>query len=490
MAYSTRAFTADGPNTVGEAGKVYFAWQVEQGQWPIADGLSAPYYPSVHGLLTHAVVGLWGRSVGARETDLYSMGRWISLLLTVAALFLLGDVGRRLGARPAVLAWCLLLWVGTPAFLQHAVSYRPDNWLLFLESIALWTVLFGRNRSHVWNTVLLLLPMVAFHVKAPGVAIGAEIVLGLGLIRGWKPAVLLGAGQGVLLAASLAIVQWASGGRYLSAFAHGVAGVGGSPGQVLLALLGSRDVVLPFLVITPATLLGRIRHLGKEDVRTRALVAFWAASTSIAVVISTRAGSDSYYFLGAGTYGLLCWAVVMSRWKAGQGADTLVAKTGDARLHLGVSGAAVTLLALFGPLAVPGHERGSDIALAQTERVAGDRQLIADRINRGGQYCYTDDPGLNVLLKRPAVIYPSIEVLMMRSRALPVDLLEQRLREGSFDCMVSTGMTLTYPGSPMLQADFWRTAQIYYPRIERQGIYRVMFPRRPGRASGMSLVVP
>ena len=88
LVYLTLALLVPGENTVGEAGKVFYAERVLAGELPFLPGESPPYYPAVHGVLLHASVGAIGKLLSLPHTDLYFVGRGISLLFTLASLFL------------------------------------------------------------------------------------------------------------------------------------------------------------------------------------------------------------------------------------------------------------------------------------------------------------------------------------------------------------------------------------------------------------------
>jgi len=88
LVYLMLALLVPGENTVGEAGKVFYAERVLAGELPFLPGESPPYYPAVHGVLLHASVGAIGKLLSLPHTDLYFVGRGISLLFTLASLFL------------------------------------------------------------------------------------------------------------------------------------------------------------------------------------------------------------------------------------------------------------------------------------------------------------------------------------------------------------------------------------------------------------------
>jgi len=70
---------AYGPNTVGEAGKVYYAKNFIEGRSIFSSGETAPFYPSFHGALLHSMVGVVGRLFQLETNCLYYIGRGISI---------------------------------------------------------------------------------------------------------------------------------------------------------------------------------------------------------------------------------------------------------------------------------------------------------------------------------------------------------------------------------------------------------------------------
>jgi hypothetical protein len=459
---------------VGEAGKVYFAQKVQAGEWPVAEGTAPPYYPSVHGLLTHAVVGGVGRLIDAETSDLFTIGRVLSVLLTGLALGLLASVGRRLGVPWAPLGLSLVLWMGTQAFLRHAVSYRPDNWLLFLSALAIWVLSHPKLKESVRIWVLLLLPTLSFHVKAPGLAVGLAIFLAVGFSSRWKRAFLLGLGQGLVLFLSLLWAQLATDGVYFQAFSGGVVNVGLSFQNSLAALIDSLDPVLLLLILGPLAVLPKTIRLATADPSVRVLTVFWGLALPVSVMAAVRNGSDSYYFMEVGTFGLLLSLAVLSRWHEADGPSR--------QDRTATPGAPWILVAMATLLSLPvaatrtSEDLTWDVALVRSTLLAETRPVLARRINAEGLYCYSDDPGLNILLHRPAVIYPLLEQQMMGSGVLEDGAAERAVHDQTYDCVVSSGINWSFRGKTVIPPSYWRAVEAAYPRIETLGRYRIFFP--------------
>jgi hypothetical protein len=85
-------------NTLGEAGKVYYAHRFQTGRTIFEAGDQPPFYPSMHGALLHAAVGMIGRLFDLPMGSLYGVGRAISIVMTLLALAGAGVILRAIGA--------------------------------------------------------------------------------------------------------------------------------------------------------------------------------------------------------------------------------------------------------------------------------------------------------------------------------------------------------------------------------------------------------
>lgn len=464
--YLIRAFAAPGPNTVGEAGKVYFASRIQDGRSPFADGGSPPYYPSVHGVLTHTSVGGIGWLLRASPNVLYQLGRLVSVLTTAVALVLLADLGRRLAIPAKWLAGGLLLWIGTYDLVAHTVSYRPDNWLLFLGALACWIVSVRPN-GVVTFVVLALLPSLAFHVKSTGVAITGAIVASLALQGRARMGLALGGIQIAVLLLTIQMLNVCSDGSYVAGL-QGIGRVPASAWNVLLVLVP--DPVIPWILVLPVVWL---RPLLRRDVERSSvlvpLLAFWGITGLVYGLAAARSGSNTYYFLEPATYGLL---LVLARIGSRRALGTI-----DATVS--VRPVALTLITAF--LALPTalslavRGRGADVELYRTERLGRTRARLAERINKAGLYCYSDDPGLNVLLDKPAVIYPLLQMQMVEAATLPRETLLGPVERKEFDCVALSGVRWRYHGLLVPSESFVSAVKRAYPRSEFIGNYEVWF---------------
>lgn len=477
VAYMVRAWTAGGPNTTGEAGKVYFAGRIQDGRSPFADGRSPPYYPSFHGVLVHATVAAVGEILQASRSDLYRIGRVASLLMTAAALLLLADLGRRTGVASPLLFGGFLLWIGSYGLVAHTVSYRPDNWLFFLGVLACWLVAVQPERG--WsNVVLALLPAVAFHVKTPGVALGAAIVAALVLRGSWRRALKLGVVQATLLVASVLALNHLSNGTYLAGL-RSIGHVTFSVGNIFVAFT-PLDPVIPWLLFLPlvwlpALLAGRPFRERGSPVAT--LLVFWLVTLATYGSAAARSGSNTYYYLEPATYGLLLGLVWLQRGRGGEHSNR-----GTSWRHIRMVAIPVftALLALPSTIPLLRNGRMANAALYRTERLKGDRERLAAWVNTARLYCYSDDPGLNVLLDRPAVIHPLLQTQMIEAGTLPRSTLLRPVETQEFDCVILSGVRSSYRGRLVLPDTFFSAVAEHYPRATEFGRYQIRYPDQGG----------
>ena len=425
----------DGPNTVGEAGKVFYAHRFQEGYTIFLRGHEPPYYPSVHGPLLHVVVGAVGRAIRLEPERLYFVGRFISVTCAVLGLACCGAVLRHLEAGRV---WLLVAGVAFLAYervLQHSVSYRPDFWIFFLSAGACW--LFVAHSTRWWAlAALTVLPVVAFFIKAPGIWILGATVLALCGQGRWRPGIICGFSSACLLTGSISIVQWISHGALLDSFLNGM--------KVPFARVHYRvlfeasqawlPLVLP-LVIGPAV----IASERNQQIRQKWLIVlmFWGVSLLAGLVTMSRAGSDMNYLLDSYAFGMVMFVAWIAR-----------VLRGDFRswLKRGVPVAAVGVAAIFVLLNLGPWYRTlldsppADIAVMKTQQFGPFRKDLATEINSRGWRCFSDDAGLNILLDRPAVIYSLLPGMMIRSGALSADEFLGPIRRQEYDLIVLTGI--------------------------------------------------
>ncbi len=425
LRYAEEALLAAGPNTVGEAGKVYFAKLFQDGASISSAGDTAPYYPSFHGWLLHSSVGLIGRLGGAETIDLYYVGRTISVLCTLGALALAALILRRMKIH---LLWAAAIGVAFVAVFrvtQHAISYRGDHWILFLSLLTCYLLIRG-SRSPCTLAIAAVTPSVAFLIKAPGIGIAGSVWISLLLQREWKRAGLYALGAGLSLLALTGVIRWWSGDSPWL----GVTTVTDVPFSLenLLSSLNVPQLWLPLLM--PLVLLSRSRLWSPRGERgLSVLTAFWAVSFVSSSVAAIRLGSDAYYFVESFLLGMLICVI----WLAQE------VKRGG----FGANPATVALIAIFCVQGVPSGlsqwvKPARDVALQQTLTFGKDRLALAGQINAAGLRCFSDDPGLNVLLDHPAVIYAALPMLMEESGALPEGTVVAPVKAKAYDLIALT----------------------------------------------------
>lgn len=460
-----------GPNSLGESGKVYFAHLVVEGQWPFASGLTPPYYPSIHGFLLHALAGIIGKVGGLDITGLYYAGRAISVMATVAAFALFWSLGRRVGASPALVVFCLLLWAGSTAIFQHTTSFRPDNWVLCLSLLACWLVAVP-VLSPARLAALVVLPVVAFHLKATGLVIGVAVLAGLVYRDGFRTAVRVGLGQALLLIVSVASLQLISSGTYLDGLSA-ASKVEFSFDYALSSLLIPTDPVVALLVICPLVLAGVAgRRLWRDNVVVAVAAIFWGITLGGYFLAASRAGSNAYYFLEPAAYGALVALAGLVRLRSRTHDDQGALRGFDPVVTM-VAFALVPVIINLYAWNTAGRYRAWNNSIERTEKVGGARFKMAERINEDGMSCFTDDPGLNVLLRSPQVIYPYLQTQMMENGALPHDLRIRAVRSGSWDCVVFSGSRVTYHGTTSLPDSLFRAVREFYADVQEVNGYEV-----------------
>lgn len=462
-----------GPNSLGESGKVFFANQITEGEWPFASGLTPPYYPSIHGFFLHAVPGIMGAIGGLDITGLYYAGRAISVMATAAAFALFWRLGRRLGASLPLLGFCLLLWAGSTSLLQHATSFRPDNWVLGLSMLACWLVAVPK-RSLARLSALVLLPVVAFHLKATGLVIGAAVLAGLAYRDDARTAVNVAMGQGLLLAISVASLQLVSGGSYWDGLSA-AGSVDFSFGYAFTSLVTPTDPVVPLLVLCPLVVaVAAGRRFWRENVVVAVAAIFWGITLGGYFLAASRAGSNTYYFLEPAAFGAIIALAGLVR---------LHSRSDVERGFYPVAGVvAIALIAvtvnLHAWLTEGRFMTGVwNYSIERTEQVGEARFKVAERINEQDMSCFTDDPGLNVLLHEPQVIYPYLQSQMMETGALPKDLRIRAVRHRTWDCVVISGWLTSYHGTTSLPDSFFTAVRESYTDVQNVDGYEIRLSR-------------
>jgi len=457
--------TLDGPNTTGEAGKVFYARKAQVGEPLCPQPDAPPYYPAIHGALLHWSVGFLGRQLSSDVDGLYAIGRTLTIVLTIMAVSLACRVLRELGCSVAQQFAFVVLVFAPFEIVQHSASYRPDNWNLCLSILACFLLLTQREQP--WSLAsLTILPAIAFFVKAPGICLIAPIALSLSLKGKPLTGIACGAGSLALTVGCVLALNQSSDGLFMANLRGGV-GVPRSAAHPFVMLFGSPLVLLTLLapVVFSRGIVMNFRQEG-EAWRLRALGAFWLTSMLVSLVSSMRSGSNIYYFLQPFVYACLI----------------LVVRFRDARLQRrGVIVRTAFWTYLFaGAALIPTRlaSRPTNNAIDKTLAFVDARRDIADAVNRQGLACYSDDEGLNARLDNPKVLYPYVHNALVESGYLPADTALDPVRRQEYDLIVLTGIWLEHQGIKGLTPEFFQALEQSYKQKEESSGYQVYVPRQ------------
>jgi hypothetical protein len=465
-------FYLPGPNTVGEAGKVYFAHRFAQGESIFTSAKERPYYASMHGALLHASVGLIAKGGRLDVTSMYYVGRSISLLATLVALGCIAAILSRLGASRWWIVPVAMAFFASETMTEHAVSYRPDHWNLALSTLCCWLLVRGINKPGL--IALMAIPAVAFFIKAPGLALVLPIAIALGAQRRWKNAVTCVVVPLLLVAVGMVMIEWASDGRFSAGMKSGLA--------VPIKFEAFVSMIVPpqhwIAWLIPIALIGRGLPVRDEASRRWFVVsAFAIVAFIVSGAASTRVGSNTYYFVDSWLYGLMllgAWIAPMWRDKTSPVWPAMAVLVMIFSFHF-ARGAM-----LLGPPSFPiSPQTPMDIAVRQTLAFGEQRPAVAESVNRDGQRCYSDDPGLNVLLDQPQVIYPLMQAMMIAEGSMSIEQIIAPVREHEYDLILLTGMQWQHQGVVNLPPPFVEAINRYYQRVREPGLgYQVFVPRR------------
>ena len=462
LRYYAGALIAPGPNTVGEAGKVFFAQQFAMGGSIFNTGLEPPYYPSVHGALLHAVPGFVGMLFGADTTAFYYIGRAMSVGFTLATILV---TTRILGVLNLSRWWIvpiLLLLLADRHVFIHVVSYRPENWLLFF-SAASCLILLQRQSDLATRVALAVLPVLAFYTKASALSLLVSVVLTLIVMRRTRDAWQVGAMSVLLILLTGFGLQAMSDGRFLAAFSSG-ASVGFSVENSVRLL---RDPLLLFVVGAPILSLKDLANMSnRSESAVPSLVVFWIVGLAAAVAAATRAGSNYYYYLEPYFYGSLLLVFWLSRRLSPESSQA-------SRL----ASATLTLLFCFAGFATHvSFSSRPDEALTETMLFMDERQVVADVANSAGMSVFSADPGLNVLLDRPSVVHPFVQTGLILGGRLSPETLLGPVERCEYARVYLVAEKFERHGIPRLPSEFFQAIATRYMKVPYDGDYLVYEP--------------
>jgi hypothetical protein len=454
-----------GPNTNGEAGKVYLAQQFQRQGSVCNPADEPPFYPSTHGILLFAIVGWLGKLTDNPVVSLFYIGRTISILATIAGLIASNAILRATGVGVTVRCILGVTLFSLPAVLEHTTSYRPDNWVFAISTISCAALCGPGARSMRLPVLLAFAPPLAYLFKSNGVSLVIPIAVALLVVRRDHHAALVFLVSTTLLEASvLAALQLSTGGAYLASLTTGLqvpysfANIG-----VCLSPLPVQIVLLAALALTASS------PMSLKNPRVATVAIFFLSTLVSAAISCVRSGSNSYYFLEPVVYGLLL---------AGSIATGGAARTRTAWRTIG----AVLVLVL---VCLGVHYENSraqpiflrNLSVIQAQQHAAHRRTLADIINKTGMRCLSDDAGLNILLNRPEVIEMYLPSQMMKAGTLSNEAFAGALQRREVDVVILTGDTVHFQGVHSPPDTLFTALRRNYVLLSRRGGYRIFRPR-------------
>lgn len=426
----TRTACIYGPNTVGEAGKVWYAERIRDGKNIFLPANKPPYYPPMHGLLHFGSVSALGSILDLSHSQLYFAGRAISMFCTLAALILAVSILRRLNLGPAWQVLGVSLLLSYYPVLQHTASYRPDNWVLFVAMLACYLLIIKSN--WVVSITLAVLPAFVFLIKATGLTIGLSTFICLLIQRKWQELMVYTAVSASILLMMLWALYWYSGGVYFFSFASGL-NVEYSLDHALILVLQ------PYLFVTLLIPIAFIKdawpvHPGRQQALFIVLI-FYLVEFVCNFCFSLREGSNAYYFISAyflGTILLVKWLTSITDSRSSRFREAIL-------LCLVLFVIQISQVAIFAK-----SSWKQNVAIRKTKKYAEDRPIAAKFINSKSWTCYSDDAGLNVMLERPLVIYPLLYQMLLESGMVAYPTILDRLVTKEVDVVVLTDFPWTY----------------------------------------------
>ena len=398
-------------------------------------------------------------SVGADIEDLYYIGRLISTLAALLSLLVIFFICQRLVGDSKWSLLCIALFLAPFHLHQFASSFRPDHWLLCLSLLSCFICL--RRPKGALFCLLVVLPTISYLIKAPGIIIAGCIFFSFVVDRRYKAALLYILSSAVFLIITVVFLQWSTQGLFFSAFLGGVKTSFSI--RNTLSSFNYSSIWLPILMVPMIYVyLSRHSNIGEEDLRI--IVAFWAVETLVALVTASRNGSNVYYFLQAyayATFFFICWLHTKYVQFANRRA---LPKFDKVILFIILTVGTVFIIIPLGrylPFPI------IDDAVYITLYYGKDRHEMEDWINKNDFKCYSDDDGLNVLLKKPMVIYPYVQHLLFLSGYLDKEIFFDQIRQHRFDLIVLTDHpNWSWQGITKFPKEFFPLVHKYYKPLK------------------------
>ena len=461
-----------GENTIGEAGKVYFAQRFAGGEGLFARAASPPHYPSFHGPLFHFLFGVAGKLLGLSQDGYVVLGRGASITLVLATAALVAWLARRLGAGRPMQALAPLVFLSSFSIHFVSSSFRPDPWMLFLGVTCCVVVVAGRWRWWAWGLVVAL-PVASFFIKPTGFAAAGGVFVALLALGRWKAALACGAASWALLGAAVGGLQLASGGEYLASLSDGV-GVPYSFSTMWASLGGAENLA----VLAAPALLAPVLLRGEAGATraARVVLAFWGCSLAVNLAAGGRIGSYHYYSLEPFALGSVALAA---------GIGKLLHDGEPKRPRLLIAASATVALALLLAPSLAGAVRKplpGRTVLAVHELLDSEREAILKLAGERGIVPFSDDPSLNIQLGSPPTLYVRQQEQLEAGGRLPQGSLVESIARAEHALVVLIEPRLPY--QPYLTArgipGFDEAlARAYQPVEDPFYFYALFRPARP-----------
>ena len=455
---------------MGEAGKVYYASQwVKDAQNLFASGELPPYYASMHGVLLHVTVGFIGNLLDLPSQSFYMIGRGTSLVCTLGVFLIVWKMFKHSKIHWQWYLFFILAFLTPEPINNHMVSYRPDHWNLLLSFFACY-VLICLPIQKFSLSILACLPVIAFHIKAPGIAMCLPIVICLSFRVGYKKALItLGGTIGTWLMV-IAMLHFYSGGKYTQGLIGGLEMPYGW--TYLQTAIGINYLYLIGLVM----LVMAVKQMSNKTSRVAdpvvPLLIFGITHTIIAAISSLRAGGSTYYALAAYCYGLIILIHWLSQLK----------KSPAIKANLSACALVVFFVATLCHPVIrqwfnPSQDRQIDASIRQSIWVGKSRVPMAREINQLGLKCFSDDCGLNVLLDSPMLIDPMLRALAVENGSLSIEQLVLPVKNQEYDIIALTGMVWFYRDTPSMPKPLVDAIQKYYRLMDSPYQYHLFVPK-------------
>jgi len=460
-------FLWESENTLGEAGKVFYAHRFQKGKSIFLDGKYPPYYPSLHGALFHSIVGLLGRAFELNIDQLFTLGRSISLSCTLISIVVMSLILREFGLSRNWQFGAWLLFLASYAVTEHTTSYRPDNWNLLIFLWACYLLVRG-HLSYKIILFLVALSIIAFFTKATGIILSISITLSLLIERRFMLAFLYCLFFIVSLSTICVVINKGSAGAYLSSFMNGMKVE--RTYSVLFYLLIHTELLIPLLL--PIFYLRPTIYANRLQGSLLTVYVFWATTLIFDSLCLLRVGSWLYYMLKSYAFSVIIFTHSLHSISKEQ---ILTGRFLPNRHCIIISMIllSVTYILYHRDILLP-HSRTSYYEAFEQER-----NLVAEYINKKDLRCFSDDPNLNVRLKNPAVIYPILQVIFIRSGFLAQDSLTQPFVAKKYDIVVLSNVTRKYLNYQNLPDGFKEFVEKYYKENKLKFVkkYSILFPR-------------